>query len=200
MKQIAAAAIALGLTAFPVSADDGMTLMERGAKLFFEGLMDDLMVNLHHCSKLIRLTFKNAPSGSLILLHACAHNPTGVDPTAEQWQEISKLILEKKHFPFFDMAYQVIHSKKSSTITEFHRALQVETAIEMRKPSVSFSTMDIKLVWVSRTLRIWDFTVRELDVYLWSVVRRMKQLGWNLSSRALHVRCTATHRYTEHCS
>jgi len=42
----------------------------------------------------------------LILLHACAHNPTGVDPKPEQWKELSKLIKEKNLFPFFDMAYQ----------------------------------------------------------------------------------------------
>ena len=30
--------------------------------------------------------------GATILLHACAHNPTGVDPTAEQWDEISEVI------------------------------------------------------------------------------------------------------------
>jgi aspartate aminotransferase len=39
---------------------------------------------------------KAMPKGSIILLHACAHNPTGVDPTEEQWVKI----------PFFDMAYQ----------------------------------------------------------------------------------------------
>ena len=32
-----------------------------------------------------------APNGSIVLLHACAHNPTGVDPTPEQWVEISRL-------------------------------------------------------------------------------------------------------------
>ncbi|VAI41404.1 unnamed protein product [Triticum turgidum subsp. durum] len=42
--------------------------------LDFAGLMDDI---------------KNAPNGSFFLLHACAHNPTGVDPTEEQWREIS---------------------------------------------------------------------------------------------------------------
>ncbi|KAL7417543.1 pyridoxal phosphate-dependent transferase [Mrakia frigida] len=47
-----------------------------------------------------------APDGSVILLHACAHNPTGVDPTHNQWKELSEIMLEKKHFPFFDMAYQ----------------------------------------------------------------------------------------------
>ena len=51
-------------------------------------------------------TFKNAPNGSIILLHACAHNPTGVDPTMEQWAQIAAVIREKGHFPFFDCAYQ----------------------------------------------------------------------------------------------
>lgn len=46
------------------------------------------------------------PQGSIILLHACAHNPTGVDPKPEEWKQLSKVIKEKKVFPFFDMAYQ----------------------------------------------------------------------------------------------
>ncbi|GAA0143356.1 transaminase [Lithospermum erythrorhizon] len=49
---------------------------------------------------------KNAPNGSFFLLHACAHNPTGVDPTEEQWREISHQFKVKGHFAFFDMAYQ----------------------------------------------------------------------------------------------
>ena len=49
---------------------------------------------------------KAAPEGSIILLHACAHNPTGIDPTVEQWKQISQAVKEKKHYPFFDMAYQ----------------------------------------------------------------------------------------------
>ncbi|XP_078431180.1 aspartate aminotransferase 1 [Wolffia australiana] len=49
---------------------------------------------------------KNTPSGSFFLLHACAHNPTGVDPTEEQWREISNQFKVKNHFAFFDMAYQ----------------------------------------------------------------------------------------------
>lgn len=39
-------------------------------------------------------------------MHACAHNPTGVDPKPEQWAEISKLMKKRNLFPFFDMAYQ----------------------------------------------------------------------------------------------
>ena len=59
--------------------------------LDFEGLIADI---------------KAAPKQSVFLLHACAHNPTGVDPTPEQWKEISSAIKEGNHYPFFDMAYQ----------------------------------------------------------------------------------------------
>jgi aspartate/tyrosine/aromatic aminotransferase len=36
----------------------------------------------------------------------CAHNPTGIDPTPEQWQQIADLCKVKGHMPFFDVAYQ----------------------------------------------------------------------------------------------
>lgn len=49
----------------------------------------------------------SAPSGAIVLLHACAHNPTGVDPTLEQWEQIRQLIRSKALLPFFDSAYQV---------------------------------------------------------------------------------------------
>ncbi|KAL6710899.1 Aspartate aminotransferase, cytoplasmic [Coniothyrium glycines] len=49
---------------------------------------------------------QDAPEGSIIVLHACAHNPTGVDPTQDQWKDIARVIRSKKHFPFFDTAYQ----------------------------------------------------------------------------------------------
>lgn len=49
---------------------------------------------------------KNIPPGSVVLIHACAHNPTGMDPTKEQWQEISKVMKSGKLIPFFDCAYQ----------------------------------------------------------------------------------------------
>ena len=49
---------------------------------------------------------KNMPEKSIVLLHACAHNPTGVDPTRAQWDQIAEVILEKGHYAFFDCAYQ----------------------------------------------------------------------------------------------
>uniref|UniRef100_A0A2P2MPW2 Aspartate aminotransferase n=1 Tax=Rhizophora mucronata TaxID=61149 RepID=A0A2P2MPW2_RHIMU len=59
--------------------------------LNFQGLLDDL---------------SSAPSGAIILLHACAHNPTGVDPSLQQWEQIRQLIRTKGLLPFFDSAYQ----------------------------------------------------------------------------------------------
>ena len=46
----------------------------------------------------------NIPEGSVILLHAYAYNPTGVDPTPKQWKEMSAL--NKNLLPYFYMAYQ----------------------------------------------------------------------------------------------
>lgn len=51
-------------------------------------------------------SIKSAPNGSVVVLHACAHNPTGVDPTQDQWREIAAAMRERSHFPFFDTAYQ----------------------------------------------------------------------------------------------
>ncbi|XP_062327075.1 aspartate aminotransferase, mitochondrial [Osmerus eperlanus] len=57
----------------------------------FKGALDDI-------SKI--------PEKSVIMLHACAHNPTGVDPRPEQWKEISDLVKKRNLLVFFDMAYQ----------------------------------------------------------------------------------------------
>jgi len=89
----------------PIFRDSGLEV--RGYRYFdkktvgldFAGLKEDL---------------KNAPEQSIVLLHACAHNPTGVDPTREQWREISDIVKEKKLFPFFDMAYQGFASGSTS--------------------------------------------------------------------------------------
>lgn len=43
---------------------------------------------------------------SIILLHGCCHNPTGMDPDKEQWKTLSELLKRKKILPFFDIAYQ----------------------------------------------------------------------------------------------
>lgn len=47
-----------------------------------------------------------APAGSSVLLHTCAHNPTGVDPTRDEWKKIYDVCKANKLYPFFDTAYQ----------------------------------------------------------------------------------------------
>lgn len=49
---------------------------------------------------------KSLPEGSVFMLHACAHNPTGCDPSKSQWDELSSAFKAKKHIAFFDCAYQ----------------------------------------------------------------------------------------------
>ncbi len=51
-------------------------------------------------------TLSQAKEGDVVLLHACCHNPTGIDPTAEQWETIAKFLADKKLIPFVDFAYQ----------------------------------------------------------------------------------------------
>jgi len=50
--------------------------------------------------------FEEAPDGSVLLLHACAHNPTGCDPTELEWTKLLEVIKAKGHLIFFDSAYQ----------------------------------------------------------------------------------------------
>lgn len=49
---------------------------------------------------------RKAPAGDLVLLHGCCHNPSGLDPTVEEWQAIADVVVERELLPFIDMAYQ----------------------------------------------------------------------------------------------
>jgi aspartate/tyrosine/aromatic aminotransferase len=49
---------------------------------------------------------KRVPRGDCVLLHACCHNPTGADPSLEQWQKLSELMAERQLIPLVDFAYQ----------------------------------------------------------------------------------------------
>lgn len=55
---------------------------------------------------MINALTNQATPGAMVLLHACAHNPTGVDPTQEQWKQIAAVMQEKKLIPLMDNAYQ----------------------------------------------------------------------------------------------
>lgn len=106
--------------------------------LDFEGMICDL---------------ESAEPKTVIVLHACAHNPTGVDPTREQWAKIADVIQARQLFPFFDCAYQGFASgdldKDAWTVRYFvqERGLEVFAAQSYAKnfglysmfpPSLSF--------------------------------------------------------------
>jgi len=60
--------------------------------LDFGAMMDDLKTKTRH--------------GDVVLLHACCHNPTGVDLTAAQWSDVASLLVERQLLPLVDFAYQ----------------------------------------------------------------------------------------------
>jgi aspartate/tyrosine/aromatic aminotransferase len=47
-----------------------------------------------------------APQGDTVLLHACCHNPSGFDPSEDEWRAIADVIVERELIPFVDVAYQ----------------------------------------------------------------------------------------------
>ncbi|MCA9229210.1 MAG: aspartate/tyrosine/aromatic aminotransferase [Planctomycetales bacterium] len=49
---------------------------------------------------------KQMPAGDVILLHGCCHNPTGIDPTPEQWKQIAEAVRDRGLLPLLDFAYQ----------------------------------------------------------------------------------------------
>ncbi|KAF4614302.1 hypothetical protein G7Y89_g15436 [Cudoniella acicularis] len=55
-----------------------------------------------------------AESGSAIILHSCAYNPTGCDPTRDQWKGVATVIRAKKIFPIFDSAYLGFNSGRTN--------------------------------------------------------------------------------------
>ncbi len=65
---------------------------------------------VNHCLAFDRMmdTLSQAKEGDVVLLHGCCHNPTGIDPTAEQWEQIAVFLKEHKLLPFIDFAYQGI--------------------------------------------------------------------------------------------
>ncbi|KAH8599089.1 aromatic-amino-acid aminotransferase [Bisporella sp. PMI_857] len=78
-------------------------------------------------------TLQKAPEGSVFVLHACAHNPSGCDPTQEQWRTIGEIMKRRNLFPLFDSAYLGISSgdydADAYAIRYFTDELNLEVAI-----------------------------------------------------------------------
>lgn len=49
---------------------------------------------------------RKIPRGDIVLLHGCCHNPTGVDPTLEEWETVVATLVERELLPLVDLAYQ----------------------------------------------------------------------------------------------
>ena len=67
------------------------------------------------------------PEESIVVLHACCHNPTGADLSTEQWQQLADLFKARNLIPFLDMAYQGF----SKGIREDAEAIHIFAAKEM---------------------------------------------------------------------
>src|SRR5438477_6472114 len=54
----------------------------------------------------MRSALNSLPAGAIVVLHACCHNPTGVDLNAQQWSEVLAIVQRRGLIPFLDLAYQ----------------------------------------------------------------------------------------------
>jgi aromatic-amino-acid transaminase len=61
------------------------------------------------------------PARSVVLLHACCHNPTGVDLTTSQWDALIPVLLERRLLPYVDLAYQGFGDGIDADATPFGR-------------------------------------------------------------------------------
>lgn len=80
-----------------------------------------------------RKALSSAEPGTVVVLHACAHNPTGCDPTEEEWREIGQTMKERQLFPIFDSAYLGFNSgsvdKDAYALRYFIDELDMEAAV-----------------------------------------------------------------------
>ncbi|HET6430677.1 amino acid aminotransferase [Dyella sp.] len=94
--------------------------------LDFAGMLDDL---------------GQLEPGTVVLLHACCHNPTGVDLNAEQWAQVVALVKERNLLPFVDMAYQGFDQgiDADATAVRLFAASGIEAFVVASSYSKSFS-------------------------------------------------------------
>lgn len=59
-----------------------------------------------HFSAMMESLERELKAGDIVCLHGCCHNPTGVDPTADQWQQIAEMTAQRGALPLLDFAYQ----------------------------------------------------------------------------------------------
>jgi aromatic-amino-acid transaminase len=79
--------------------------------------------------------------GTVVLLHACCHNPTGVDLDSAQWQQVIALLQERRLLPFIDIAYQGFDqgTEADATAIRLLAASGIEAFVVANSYSKSFS-------------------------------------------------------------
>ncbi|MBP85520.1 MAG: aromatic amino acid aminotransferase [Planctomycetaceae bacterium] len=83
-----------------------------GTGLNFEAMADSL---------------QQIPAGDVVLLHGCCHNPTGIDPTPDQWKRIADIVHERRLLPLIDFAYQGFGSGIDADAIGLREVIRPET-------------------------------------------------------------------------
>ena len=80
-----------------------------------------------------------APRGDIVLLHACCHNPSGLDPSEDEWRAITEVVVERELLPFIDSAYQgFARSVEEDAFAVRHMATRVPEMIVATSCSKNF--------------------------------------------------------------
>jgi hypothetical protein len=85
-----------------LARDDGLTFIPEAVAETGSGVGASLKVSYQR----VVADLRAVPEGSIVMLHAVAHNPTGVDPTRAQWALILEACRRRRLLPWFDIAYQ----------------------------------------------------------------------------------------------
>ena len=122
-------------------------------------------------------TLEQASEGDVVIIHACCHNPTGIDPTPEQWDQIADFLARKKLLPLIDFAYQ-----------GFGKGLE-EDAYGVRKILEKNSEVLIASSY-SKNFGMYNERVGVLTIVSADNVSASKEIGTNvLSQIKLAIRC-----------
>jgi aspartate aminotransferase len=82
---------------------------------------------------------RDLPAGDIVLLHACCHNPSGLDPDEDEWRAIGDVIVERGLIPFVDMAYQgFAHGLDEDAFAVRHLAARVPAMLVSTSCSKNF--------------------------------------------------------------
>ncbi len=107
------------------------------------------------------------PKGDLVLLHACCHNPSGVDPDEDEWRAIADVIVERDLVPFVDMAYQgFAHSLSEDAFIVRHLAACAPEMIVANSCSKNFGLYRDRvgsLSLLSKTKKGRDITYSQVN-------------------------------------